>query len=107
MLAAEASNFRGGGGTGIYFGDSFGDLVHAVMRFLTLYLIRIWIKMITLYSTTHTETGSEFVNKKSEKKSVKVTQKHKHMKTHRYIIINAVPFCGMALFINDKIPTKH
>ena len=23
------------------------DLVHAVMRFLTLYLIRIWIKMIT------------------------------------------------------------
>ena len=41
------------------------DLVHAVMRFLTLYLIRIWIKIIT-YSTTHTETGSEFVKKKKK-----------------------------------------
>ena len=73
------------------------DLVHAVMRFLTLYLIRI--------CTTHTETGSEFVFFLNEKKkSVKVTQKHKHISTYT---INAVPFCGMALFINDKIPTKH
>ena len=43
------------------------DLVHAVMRFLTLYLIRIWIKIIT-YSTTHTETGSEFFKIKQNKK---------------------------------------
>ena len=32
------------------------NLVHAVMRFLTLYLIRIWIKIIP-YSRTHTKTA--------------------------------------------------
>ena len=38
-------------------GSESCNLVHAVMRFLTLYLIRIWIKIIP-YSRTHTETGS-------------------------------------------------
>ena len=41
-----------------FWGSESCNLVHAVMKFLTLYLIRIWIKIIT-YSTTHTETGSE------------------------------------------------
>ena len=53
-------------------GQNHVNLVHAVMRFLTLYLIRIWIKIIP-YSRTHTETGSEKKGKKSgEKKSAKV-----------------------------------
>ena len=64
---------RGSGGRGYppsqdreifqFLRSKSSDLVHAVMRFLTLYLIRIWIKIIT-YSTTQTETGSEFVSKK-------------------------------------------
>ena len=41
-----------------FWGSESCNLVHAVMRFLTLYLIRIWIK--NTYSRTHTETGSEF-----------------------------------------------
>ena len=41
-----------------FWGSESCNLVHAVMKFVTLYLIRIWIKIIT-YSTTHTETGSE------------------------------------------------
>ena len=41
-----------------FWGSESCNLGHAVMKFLTLYLIRIWIKIIT-YSTTHTETGSE------------------------------------------------
>ena len=72
---------RGGGGGGGGCPPSHGreifqflrsessNLVHAVMRFLTLYLIRIWIKIIT-YSTTHTETGSEFVKIKKVKKKI-------------------------------------
>ena len=70
--ARERSSRAGGGsGRGVsqdreifqFLRSKSSDLVHAVMRFLTLYLIRIWIKIIT-YSTTHTETGSEFVKKK-------------------------------------------
>ena len=63
---------RGGGGEGVgggsppshgreifqFWGSESCNLVHAVMRLLTLYLIRIWIKIIP-YSRTHTETGSE------------------------------------------------
>ena len=41
-----------------FWGSESCNLVHAVMKFLTLYLIRIWIKIIA-YSTTHTETRSE------------------------------------------------
>ena len=41
-----------------FWGSESCNLVHAVMRFLTLYLIRIWIKILP-YSRTHTETGSE------------------------------------------------
>ena len=58
--ARERSD-RAGGGSGSFFSSILrsksSDLVHAVMRFLTLYLIRIWIKIIT-YSITYTETGS-------------------------------------------------
>ena len=42
-----------------FWGSESCNLVHAVMRFLTLHLIRIWIKIIP-YSRTHTETGSEY-----------------------------------------------
>ena len=73
---------EGVGGGGVYgreifqfWGSESCNLVHAVMRFLTLYLIRIWIKIIP-YSRTHTETGSElyrkYILKNEEKKSAKV-----------------------------------
>ena len=64
-----STRWGGGGGTEwksakcegasdfLFLRSKSSDLVHAVMKFLTLYLIRIWIKIIT-YSTTHTETGS-------------------------------------------------
>ena len=55
MRGSEATE-RGEGDFSILRSKS-SDLVHAVMRFLILYLIRIWIKIIT-YSTTHTKTGS-------------------------------------------------
>ena len=51
-------------------GSESCNLVHAVMRFLTVYLIKIWIKIIP-YSRTPTETGSE-LKKNEEKKSAKV-----------------------------------
>ena len=53
-------------------------MVPLVMRFLTLYLIRVWIKIIP-YSRTHTETGSgrkKKKKKKKEKKKKKIEKKN-------------------------------
>ena len=50
-----------------FWGSESCNLVHAVIRLLTLYLIRFWIKIIP-YSRTHTETGSEYLKKWRKKK---------------------------------------
>merc|ERR1712074_132731 len=82
------------------------DLVHAVMRFLTLYLTRIWIKILHT-GTTHTETESEFVKKKSEaKKSAKVTQKHENTSVYTYTI-NAVLFLLLVVWRYKRQSIKH
>ena len=48
-----------------FWGSETCNMVHVVMRFLTLDLIRIWIKIT--YSRTHTETGSELLKKNNIK----------------------------------------
>ena len=90
-------------------GSESCNLMHAVMKFLTLYLIRVWIKIIT-YSTTHTETGSEFkkrVKKNMVKSRRNINYTSKYICIYTYTII-AVPFYYLWYgAIKDSIPTKH
>ena len=85
-----------------FWGSESCNLVHAVMKFLTLYLIRIWIKIIT-YSTTHTETGSEY------KKKVKtnLVKSCRNINTSKYIYNHCSSLYLWYGAINDSIPTKH
>ena len=84
-----------------FWGSESSNLVHAVMKFLTLYLIRIWIKIIT-YSTTHTETGSEY-----KKVKTNLVKSCRNINTSKYIYNHCSPLYLWYGAINDSIPTKH